>query len=204
MTLAAFIASVFLCLMAAISPGPAVLMAARVGLAHGWRSGLALAIGIGAGAVFWASTALFGLNLLFGYAPFLLTLLKMGGAIYLIWLAWNMWRNACEPISQQSDTQLPQSAFAAFRLGILTQLANPKPAAFFGAVFVGTVPQDSSTIAVVALLLCIFLGEVTWNTLVARIFSFEKTRRGYINLKHVIDRIFGGLLAALGVKIAAL
>ncbi|KII18162.1 LysE family translocator [Phaeobacter sp. S60] len=204
MTLAAFTASVLLCLMAAISPGPAVLMAARVGLAHGWRSGLALAIGIGTGAVLWASAALFGLNLLFDYAPFLLTLLKVGGALFLIYMAWNMWRHANEPMSQVSDTQLPQTAFAAFRLGILTQFANPKAAAFFGAVFVGTVPDGSSPFTLAALLICIFLGEVTWNTFVARIFSFEKTRRGYINLKHVIDRVFGGLLAALGVKIAVL
>ncbi|APG47104.1 LysE family translocator [Phaeobacter porticola] len=204
MTFAAFIASVLLCLMAAISPGPAVLMAARVGLARGWRSGLALAIGIGTGAVVWASAALFGLNLLFDYAPFLLTLLKVGGALFLIYMAWHMWRHASEPMSEDGNNQLPQTAFAAFRLGIVTQLANPKPAAFFGAVFVGTVPEGSSAMALAALLMCIFLGEVTWNTLVARIFSFEKTRRGYINLKHVIDRIFGGLLAALGVKIAAI
>ncbi|MBY6042541.1 LysE family translocator [Phaeobacter italicus] len=203
MTFAAFTASVLLCFMAAISPGPAVLMAARVGLARGWRSGLSLAVGIGTGAIMWAGAALFGLNLLFDYAPFLLTLLKIGGAAFLIYMAWNMWRHASEPMSEESDARLPQTAFAAFRLGILTQMSNPKPAAFFGAVFVGTVPEDSSALALAALLFCIFLGEVTWNTFVARIFSFEKTRRGYINLKHVIDRIFGGLLAALGVKIAA-
>jgi threonine/homoserine/homoserine lactone efflux protein len=84
MSLAAFIAAVSLCLMAAVSPGPAVLMAARVGLQHGIKIGAALAVGIGLGAVFWAASALFGLALLFEFAPFLLTVLKIGGAGFLI------------------------------------------------------------------------------------------------------------------------
>ena len=203
MTFAAFSASVLLCLMAAISPGPAVLMAARIGLAEGWRTGLALSCGIGAGAVVWATSALFGLALLFEYAPFLLTVLRVGGAIFLIWMAWNMWKQASSPLSSEARAPaVPRTAFSAFRLGLFTQLANPKPAVFFGAVFLGTVPEGSSSLSLVALLCVIFLGEATWNTCVARIFSLEKTRKGYINLKHVIDRVFGGLLAALGLKIA--
>jgi len=203
MSIAAFIAAVLLCLMAAISPGPAVLMAARIGLTEGWRTGVALAIGIGVGAVVWAGSALFGLALLFDYAPVLLTAMKIGGALLLIWMAIKMWRNADEPIAEAKMPATPRSPLAAFRLGLVTQLANPKPAVFFGAVFVGTVPAGTSGIVMTALLVCIFLGETLWNALVARLFSLENTRRVYINLKHIIDRTFGGLLALLGVKIAA-
>jgi hypothetical protein len=46
-------------------------------------------------------------------------------------------------------------------------------------------------------------GETVWNVLVARIFSLDRARRGYIGLKSVIDRVFGGLLARLSVKIAS-
>lgn len=203
MSIAAFIAAVLLCLMAAISPGPAVLMAARIGLTEGWRTGVALAIGIGAGAVIWAGSALFGLALLFDYAPVLLTTLKIGGALLLILMAIRMWRHADAPIAKVEMPATPRSPLGAFRLGLVTQLANPKPAVFFGAVFVGTVPTGTPGIVMVALLICIFLGETLWNALVARLFSLEKTRRIYINMKHIIDRIFGGLLALLGIKIAA-
>ncbi len=44
-------------------------MSARTGLTEGMRTGLMLAMGIGAGAVVWASAAMFGLNLLFAAAP---------------------------------------------------------------------------------------------------------------------------------------
>ena len=203
MSFAAFAAAVFLCLMAAVSPGPAVLMAARVGLQHGLKTGAALAIGIGLGAVVWAAAALFGLALLFEYAPVLLTALKIGGAAFLIWTAIKMWRAADVPL-EESTTATPATApWAALRLGLWTQLANPKPAVFFGAVFVGTVPADATPLSLALLLLCIFLGEFLWNTSVARLFSLERTRKIYIGTKHLIDRVFGGLLAALGVKIAA-
>jgi threonine/homoserine/homoserine lactone efflux protein len=203
MSLAAFIAAVSLCLMAAVSPGPAVLMAARVGLQQGLKTGAALSVGIGLGAVFWAASALFGLALLFEYAPFLLTVLKIGGAAFLIWTAFKMWRAADEPLEDNATEVAALTPLAALRLGIWTQLANPKPAVFFGAVFVGTVPTDATALALALLLVCIFLGEFLWNTSVARLFSLDRTRKIYIGLKHLIDRVFGGLLAALGVKIAA-
>ena len=204
MSIAAFLAALSLCLMAAISPGPAVLMAARVGLRDGLKTGAALAAGIGLGAVFWASAALFGLALLFEHAPFLLTALKIGGAAFLIWTAIKMWRAADVPLEDTEDAAALPTLWSAFRLGIWTQLANPKPAVFFGAVFVGTVPAGTTTPALILLLICIFLGEFLWNTAVARLFSLSRTRAVYLGLKHWIDRIFGGLLAALGIKIAAL
>jgi threonine/homoserine/homoserine lactone efflux protein len=46
------------------------------------------------------------------------------------------------------------------------------------------------------------LNEALWNILVTRIFSFDRTRAGYINLKTIIDRAFGSMLALLGLKIA--
>jgi threonine/homoserine/homoserine lactone efflux protein len=38
--------------------------------------------------------------------------------------------------------------------------------------------------------------------MVARIFSLEATRRGYLGAKTWLDRAFGGLLGLLGVKVA--
>lgn len=203
MTLSAFFAVAVLHLMAAISPGPAVLMAARTGVTEGLRTGFFLAAGIGAGGVVWAMAALFGLNLVFAAAPALLWALKIVGGAYLLWMAWKMWRHAAEPLDLDTAGRPPRSAASAFRLGLMTQLANPKPAVLFSAIFVGTVPQGTAPWVYAALLAVVFLNETVWNTLVARVFSFERTRAGYISLKTLIDRAFGGMLALLGLKIAA-
>ena len=201
MTLAAFLTVAFLHLLAAISPGPAVLMSARTGVTEGLKTGAFLAIGIGAGGVIWAAAALFGLNLIFQTAPVALWTLKIAGGAYLIHMAWTLWRRADVPLDT-SATSTPRGLLSAFRLGLITQLANPKPAILFSAIFIGTVPQGTPAWVYAALLAVVFLNETIWNTLVARIFSFHRARLAYISLKSVIDRSFGGLLALLGLKIA--
>jgi threonine efflux protein len=191
-------------LMAAVSPGPAVLMAARIGLTRGLRTGTALALGIGTGAVAWAAAALFGLATLFEVAPAALTLLKIAGALYLFWLAIGMWRGADAPLASSTESdRAPMSLKRAFLLGLTTQLANPKPAVLFAAIFIGAVPQDSGWPLYSAILAIVFANETLWNIFVARLFAFERARTTYLNLKSVIDRVLGGLLAALGAKIAA-
>lgn len=203
MTLATFLALATVQMMAAISPGPAVLMTARTGVTQGLRMGIWMAAGIGFGAVFWAVCALFGLAVLFKIAPALLTVLKIAGGAYLIWIAYQMWRHAPEPLSTDAnDTSLPQSGPAALWKGITTQLANPKPVVFFGAVFAGMVPPDTPLWIKGALLCVVFSTDFIWNVIVARLFSFERSRRFYLSLKTLIDRSFGGLLAALGLKVA--
>ena len=202
MTLAAFLTVATLLTLGAISPGPAVLMSARTGVTEGLRTGVFLAMGIGLGAVFWALLAMSGLALLFQIAPTLLWVFKIVGGLYLIWMAWGMWRHAPEPLADLTGMP-PRSALSALRLGLVTQLSNPKPAVLLSAVFIGTIPPGTPLWVKAALLVYLFVVETTWNTIVARIFSFQSTRRAYIGAKTVIDRSFGGLLALLGVKIAA-
>ncbi|MDZ7905000.1 MAG: LysE family translocator [Cypionkella sp.] len=202
MTLTAFVAFATLSLFAAISPGPAVLMAARTGLTEGFKTGAMLAVGIGAGAVVWASAAMFGLNILFAAAPMLLTALKLFGGAYLIWMGFKLWRDAKTPFNTEDTREMPRSPLSAFKLGLFTQLANPKPAVMFSAIFLGTVPPATPLWQYGALLAVVMVNETVWNILVARIFSTSATRSRYISLKTIIDRSFGGLLALLGAKVA--
>lgn len=201
MTFAAFLAFAGLVIFAAVSPGPAVLMSARTGLTEGFRTGVMLAMGIGSGAVVWALAAMFGLNIIFAAAPSLLWALKIGGAGYLLWMAWHLWRDASAPFVTEDIRAVPRSALAAYRLGLWTNLSNPKAAVMFSSIFLGTIRPETPFWVLGLLLAVIFTAETLWNSLVARIFSLDRTRAKYISLKTVIDRCFGGALALLGVKI---
>lgn len=203
MTLAAFLAFAGLVLLAVVSPGPAVLMSARTGLAEGFRTGSMLALGIATGAVFWALAAMFGLHLIFDAAPWLLWALKIGGAGYLLWMAWHLWRDARTPFIAEDARPVPRSAFAAYRLGLWTNLSNPKAVVIYSSIFLGTVSAGTPLWVLACLLLLILVAETAWNSLVARIFSLDRTRATYISLKTVIDRCFGAALALLGAKIVA-
>jgi len=203
MTLVAFLGFCGLVIFAAISPGPAVVMSARTGLTEGLRAGVMLAMGIGTGAMIWALAAIFGLGLVFAAAPSLLWMLKIGGAAFLLWMGWTLWRDARTPFVAEDSRPVPRSAFAAFRLGLWTNLSNPKAAVMFSSIFLGTLRPDTPVWVLGLLLAVIFVSETVWNSLVARIFSLDRTRAKYISLKTVIDRSFGGMLALLGVKIVA-
>ncbi|MCV6593983.1 MAG: LysE family translocator [Silicimonas sp.] len=202
MTLTAFLAAWALHLIAAATPGPTILMSARIGATEGMRPGFFYALGCSIGAVTWAVAALFGLALLFEIAPGVLWGFKLAGGIFLLWIALQMWRHAPEPLPQITEDTAPRSAWSALRLGLATQFANPKPAVFFGAVFVGTVPPGTAPWIMAALLLVIFLDELACTAGVARLFSFERSRRAYTRLKTSIDRVFGAAIGVLGVKIA--
>jgi threonine/homoserine/homoserine lactone efflux protein len=201
MTPGAFLAVSTLLTLGAISPGPAVLMSARTGLTEGMRTGFFLAVGIGLGAVVWATLALTGLAVLFQIAPALLWAFKIAGGLYLIWMAWGMWKHAPDPLPDMAGAP-PRSALSAFLRGLLTQLSNPKPAVLLSAIFIGTVPPGTPLWTLAALLTFLFAVEAGWNTAVARIFSYPATRRTYLGAKTLIDRSFGGLLALLGARIA--
>lgn len=202
MTLSAFATVWFIHLLAAASPGPAILMAARTGVTQGFRTGVFLSLGIGVGALVWAAAALFGLALLFHVAPALLIAFKVLGGLFLVWIAVQMWRHAAEPLEMAADSA-PPGDWRAFRVGLFTQLSNPKPAVFFGAVFVNTIPAGTGPGWLALILVMVLVNELACTIAVARAFSFAAPRRAYARFKTAIDRSFGGLLAVLGLKIAA-
>lgn len=210
MTIAALLSVMAVHLAAAISPGPAFVVALRVAASDGLRAGLALALGFGVGAVIWATAALMGLSVLFALAPGLLTGLKIVGAAFLLIVAALMWRHADAPANMPVDVAADtstakaqtRSLTGAFRLGFLTQIANPKAAVFFGAVFIGLVPPDLSEPAIALLLAAILVVETGWYAIVAPAFSLPTARTAYIRLKASLDRLFGGLIALFGLRIA--
>ena len=203
MTLAAFIGIALIHLAAAISPGPSFVVSVRTAAAEGLKPAIGLALGLGLGALLLALLALLGLAVLFEIAPTLLIVFKIVGAAFLGYIAWQTWRHAREPLPDTHDiSAAPRSLISALRLGLVTQLANPKPILFFGAVFVGLVPPDTPIFVLAALLAVIFVQETLWYVLVARLFSLERARIAYGRFKAHIDRLFGGLIAALAAKIA--
>jgi threonine/homoserine/homoserine lactone efflux protein len=201
-TTAAFLSIALIHLLAAISPGPSFVMAVRVAASDGLRAAVGVAIGLGIGALIWALAALFGLHLVFELAPALLLAFKLAGAAFLVWIAIQTWRHARDPLPVAGTGKAARSLLGGLRLGLFTQLANPKPAIFFGAVFVGLVPPGSSPLALALLLLVILVDETLWYVLVARVFSLRHARAAYGRAKATVDRVFGGLIAAFGLKIA--
>lgn len=201
MSAAAFLGVALVHLLAAISPGPAFVMAVRIAVGEGFRAAAGLAIGFGIGAGLWAFAALAGLSLLFVLVPPLYVAIKLAGGLFLLWLAVTMWRHAREPVAQ-AGAIAPRGTAASIRLGFATQIANPKAAIFFGAVFVGLVPATAGWADRSIVLFNTFWVETAWYLVVARVFSAPRARAAYARLKTATDRCLGTALGALGLKVA--
>lgn len=201
MSAAAILGIALIHLAAAMSPGPSFVVAARTAVSEGFAAATALAVGFGLGAALWASAAMAGLALLFEIMPQLFTALKLIGGAFLIYIAVQMWRHARAPLLD-ADAIHPRSARSAIWFGFVTFASNPKTAVFFGAVFVGLVPADTPLAIRALLLAIIFTNETLWYILVARLFSMPHARSLYTRLKAAIDRVFGGLIALFGIRIA--
>lgn len=181
-----------------LSPGPALVVTIKTAVTRGQRAGVQLSLGLACAVTLWALASLLGLSLLFSAAPYLQTAFRFLGAAYLIWLGLTMWRHAGTPL----PTASAPSKSSSFMLGFITDLANPKALAYFTAVFATLVPANIALFEAAVLLAMIFAIEFIWYNLVAIGFSRSRVQSVYLRLKTWIDRVFGTILAALGIKLA--
>jgi threonine/homoserine/homoserine lactone efflux protein len=111
-----------------IVPGPNMAIVSSHAVAHGWRAGLAAALGIALADVLMTIMVSAGLGaLVMSWAP-AFDLLRWAGACYLMWLAWQ----ALKTSPADTDTQATQALFRKiFARATLNSLLNPKALLFF-------------------------------------------------------------------------
>jgi len=187
-------------LLGAASPGPAFVLITRTAAVGGRAPALWMALATAMGGAAWAAAAVFGLALVFAAAPWLYTAMKWAGAAYLIWLAVQMWCHAEAPLDT-SGSAAGRTAAAAFRRALTLQLANPKVMVFFGSVFVAVVPQDASGWLLALIVANVFAVEAALFSAIALAFSAGPVRRGYLRAKAWVDRVCGGALGLLGLRL---
>ena len=112
----------------ALSPGPGIFYVAARTLAGGRAEGLASSVGTGIGGLVHVLAGAVGVSALVMASAEAFTLLKIAGALYLIWLGLKTIR---EGGSVHPATVSRSGANRAFREGIVVEALNPKTAAFF-------------------------------------------------------------------------
>ena len=128
------------------TPGVDFLLTVSRTLQGGARAGVAAALGINAGCVVHALAAAFGLAALLALVPAAFQVVQWAGAAYLVWLGLGMLRQAWRGGAQRAAdaAPVPARSFAAdFRVGLFTNVLNPKVAFFFLAFLPQFVPVGS-------------------------------------------------------------
>src|SRR5689334_13162769 len=110
---------------AMISPGPNILLVTQLAASQSQRTAMFAGIGVAVGAALWAACAVLGISVVFRAFPWLRLALQIAGGIYLLYIAYSLWHAR---LSKTEAGAKSISVLAAFRLGFLTNITNPKAA----------------------------------------------------------------------------
>ncbi|MDY0745005.1 LysE family translocator [Paucibacter sp. R3-3] len=162
-------------LLMALTPGPNMIYLLSRSLCQGRRAAVTSWLGVVLGFSVHMLSAALGLTALFMAVPLAYEVLKFGGALYLLWLAWQSLRPGAR--SPFEARELPQeSPRKLFVMGLLTSVLNPKVAIFYlsvlpqfivpeqGSVLMQSVLLGTTQIAIgagVNLLVCLFASQMS-------------------------------------------
>lgn len=120
-----------------LTPGPNMTWLALLAATEGRRAGFAAVAGVALGLGLMGAAAAFGLAALVTDVPAVYQALRWGGVAYLLWLAWEAWREA-----GAAEAAGPSAGAAVqFRRGLVTNLLNPKAAVFYLSVQPAFLPE---------------------------------------------------------------
>jgi threonine/homoserine/homoserine lactone efflux protein len=173
-------------LVVALTPGPGIFYVAARTMAGGRAEGLASTFGTGLGGLLHVLAGALGVSALVLASAEAFTLLKLAGAVYLVWLGIKTVREAGIAVE---GPVAATGAGRAFREGIVVEALNPKTAAFFLAFLPQFVdPAAGGVAGQFALLGCV---SVLLNTGVdaAVVFGAVRARAGLTRRPDLLRRV---------------
>jgi len=125
-----FVSAVLLGLVFNAAPGAVFAETIRYGVRGGFRPALAVQLGSLVGDALWAALGLVGVGLLLQLEVLRLPV-GVAGVLYLLWLAWDSWREASREIQAGPEHALDGRAL---RAGVLLSVTNPQNIAYWAAL----------------------------------------------------------------------
>ncbi len=193
-------------LAATISPGPAFAMTVRTAIAHNRRAGIIQSLGLGLGVGFHVLLVIFGLAAIMATSATAFEIFKLAGAAYLIYLgskAIRAKKKQPENLAIEPETPLTNmSDTKSFRTGFLTNMLNPKSLIFYSAVLPQFISGDVPWQMIMLFGLTAVATECLWFSFVTCILTAPRVKNKFLSVSHWIERICGGLMIALGLRLA--
>lgn len=186
-----------------ISPGPDFFLVIKNAVRYPRIAAMMTVFGVIAGVATHMAYCVAGLAVVITTTPWLFSLLKYVGAAYLIWLG-------IQALCARGGSQLSLSGirsqhvglWKAFMQGYLCNLLNPKATLFFLAVFTQVLNLDSS-LGEKLWYAGIILGlTLIWWPLLVVLIQSEAVRQGLSRAQKLLDKLLGGVLITLGIKVA--
>ncbi|WP_314173877.1 LysE family translocator [Streptomyces winkii] len=213
MSEAAVVAFVIAVFLLSVAPGPDMMFIVANALAGGRKTGVVAALGVSAGLAVHTALAAFGLGALLRAAPYVLEVVRVCGALFLVYLAVTTWQ-ASRQLNGAAESTLPahkRSLRKVYVMAFLTNLANPKIIIFYLAFFPqflttsgGSWPVTLQFMVLGAIFIVVGLTVDASVGLLSGTLSEQVLRRNAVRrwLDRVSAAIFGGLAVRLVVDSA--
>ena len=190
-------------LVVVLIPGTGVIYTVSTGLFLGWRESIAAALGCTAGILPHLCASVLGLSAILHMSALAFQVLKYAGTLYLLYMAWSMWRETGR--LQLNRSIQSRDGFSIALRGFLINILNPKLSIFFLAFLPLFVPPGAESplrhmlmlsVVFMAMTLVIFIlyGLLAGSASTHLMQSAHMVRR--------LQRFFAGIFAVLAVKLA--
>jgi threonine/homoserine/homoserine lactone efflux protein len=190
-------------LIVVLIPGTGVVYTITTGLTLKWQASIAASIGCTLGIVPHILASVLGLSALLNMSARVFSVLKWAGALYLLYLAWNMWREAgtLEINKKSTETSFTKIILKAIAINLL----NPKLTIFFFAFLPLFISQNSASPTIEMIVLSIVFMGITFIVFVLYGILASGISAYLTNSSKAVKRLqqaFAVILAGFAVKLA--
>lgn len=189
-------------ILAVASPGADFAVVIKNTFNSGRVAGMMTAVGIGCGISIHLLYTLLGFAIILSQSELVFTIVKSIGAIYLLWLSWQLFRSRPKKVTKNYFQQATGiGSFQAFRQGFFTNVFNPKVTVFFLVLFTSIVSPDRPVWIQGLYGVWMIIYAILWFMLVAWFFSRQSILNWYQTSGHYIDWIVGGFFIFIALRL---
>ena len=199
-----FFTVVIIHLLAVMSPGPDFALVSRNSMVYSRKTAILSAAGLALGILVHVTYSLVGIGYLVARSIVLFSIIKFLGAGYLIYIGYRSLR-AHKTLSGIADAVAPSPGMkprAAVRMGFFTNILNPKVTLFFLALFTQVIRADTPFAMKLLYGAEVSIMTFCWFSCVAMVLSHRAVKTRFAALQHILEKVFGAILIAFGIKIA--
>jgi threonine/homoserine/homoserine lactone efflux protein len=195
----------------AMAPGPSTVVIMRESVRSGRRGGLAVVLGNETGVLVWGLAAAVGLSALLVASRLAYDGLRVAGAVVLVWFGVRaLWRarrggGASGGVVEESRgvEGAGLSGWRCFRLGLVTNFANPKAGVFAVSFLPQFVPGGWPVgWTLVGFSVLWALIDLLWYAVVVWVVGAARRVLGRPGVRRRLEQVSGVVLVGLGVRLA--
>jgi threonine/homoserine/homoserine lactone efflux protein len=196
-----FLAGLAVLALLTISPGADMALVAKITLERGRRDALIATTGICSGLLVHATASALGLSVILATSAEAFTFVKLAGAAYLVFLGVQTLRSSFR--HETAAAVAPRRGSSPFLQGLLSNVLNPKVAVFY-LTFMPQFMSPGDNVLVRSLAFAVAHGimGMAWLSAYAYVLSRISVVLGRSGVRQWLERVTGGVLIALGVRLA--